>query len=101
VVQVPFETLKRDARDRKAIISGLQQSTTKVAKLAQSLANEKGPGGKAQAALQSLKVDLVKQKDAVRVAVTYALTQPACHCLALDYVPVARPNMTEAQRTSA
>ena len=54
-VQVPFETLKRDARDRKALITGLQQAASKVAKLTSSGTTSKE---QAQSTLSKIEADL-------------------------------------------
>jgi transposase len=58
-LQVPFDALKRDARDRKAIIESIQRATAKLSKAPVSQEN-------AKAALEELKHELVKLKGLVR-----------------------------------
>jgi hypothetical protein len=61
-LQVPFESLKREARDRKANISVLQQASSKVAKLAS--AKDLQPASAIQA-LQQIRTDLQQQSQEV------------------------------------
>jgi hypothetical protein len=60
---VPFDSLKRDARERKAIIEGIQQASAKLAKLAGS---ECVSHEKAKAEMNELRQELVKLKGEVR-----------------------------------
>ena len=61
-VQVPLEQLKRDARDRKGLITGMQQFTKSVSKLASAPISKED----AISALLKLQEDLQKQKAEVR-----------------------------------
>lgn len=67
-MQVPFEQLKRDARERKSIITGLQQFESKLTKLAE------GPDMSREdaiAALKQLEAEAAKLHEKVHVSFSY------------------------------
>ena len=64
-LQLPYESLKRDARDnRKSIIENLQRATSKVAKLS---SDPSVSAQQATAALQDLRKTMLEQREAVRL----------------------------------